>query len=248
VYHSIGSNGSFFTVPPHEFARQIEYLKRDYTIVSLGDVFEYANGGRELPKRSVAITLDDGYYDNFVNVYPYVKKYGFPLSIFVISGLVGKEMVLGNVKLKMLGWKELSVMSENGVIIGAHTRNHPDLQSLSSDDARYEMQTSKTDIERAIEKTVNFFAYPKSSYNSSLIGLAKSVGFKAAFGGDGVILQGNHNFLLRRVPIDASVNFFMFKCKLTLAEDWYRRIEIASSRLIRKMPFFSAIAVIYNSR
>src|SRR5208337_900477 len=53
VYHSIGSNGSFFTVTPHEFARQIEYLKRNYTIVSLEDVFEYANGDRELPNRSV---------------------------------------------------------------------------------------------------------------------------------------------------------------------------------------------------
>jgi len=246
VYHSIGVNNSFFTVTPDEFARQISYLTRKYTIVSLEDVYEFVTGQRDLPKKSVAITCDDGYYDNYLNVFPYVKKYGVPIAIFVVSGHVGKEMTLGNIPLKMLDWGDIIEMSKNGVTIGAHTYSHPDLRRVSLKEAKAQIKTSKDEMEAAIGHQVSFFAYPKGAYNTSLFAVLTSLDFKAAFGGDGLTCRGEERYALKRVSIDASLNFSMFKASLTVATEWYRKIENFGAKLILKLPFLSQIANIYN--
>jgi len=247
VYHSVGRNNSFFTVTPDEFARQITYLTRKYTIVSLEDVFEFVTGRRDLPKKSVAITYDDGYYDNYLNVFPYVKKYGVPIAIFLVSGYVGKEMTLGNIPLKMLDWSDIKEMSKNGVTIGAHTYSHPDLRRVSLKEAKAQIKLSKDEIEEAIGHQVDFFAYPKGAYKTSLFEVLTSLDFKAAFGGDGLTRRGEERYALKRVSIDASVNFFTFKAKLTVATEWYRKVENFGAKLILKLPFLSRIADIYNT-
>ena len=239
AYHSIESKESHFNVTPAEFARQIEYLRKNYSIVSLEEVCEFVAGTRDLPRKAVAITFDDGYYDNYVNVYSYAKKYRLPFAIFVASGYIGKEMLIGDVPLKMLGWRELTEMSRDNVTIGAHTVTHVDLQRVDISEATSQIAKSKADIEEGIGQPICFFAYPFGEYDDTLAHLLKSAGFMAGFKTypDGLIVQGNNPFLLNRVEINSSVNFTMFKAKLTLAAEWYRAIE-RTRVAVCKLPSF----------
>jgi peptidoglycan/xylan/chitin deacetylase (PgdA/CDA1 family) len=248
MYHSVGTSGSFFSVTPSEFTNQMEFLRRNYDIVSLEDVLSFVSGTVEFSRRSVAITFDDGYYDNFVNVYPYAKKYELPIAIFVASGYIGKEMSLGNVSLKMLSWKEIAEMSKDTVTIGAHTSSHPDLRRLDLNRAQNEIEMSKVEIERATGRPVNFFAYPKGAYNNALFNLLKSSGFSSAFQvGEGLVRKGDNPYELKRVSIDSSVNYRVFVAKLTTASEWYAELEKACGKLISFLSSLSGI-VKYNGQ
>jgi peptidoglycan/xylan/chitin deacetylase (PgdA/CDA1 family) len=220
----------------------MEYLRRNYMIVSLHEVLEFVMGRRELPRKSVAITADDGYQDNYLNVYPYAKTNGLQIAIFVASGYVGKEMMLGNIPLKMLNWKEIAEMSRDKVTIGAHTVNHRDLRVVDNDEARSQILISKTSIEEAIGQPIGYFAYPFGACAAPLFALLKSLGFKAGFAtGDGLVSQGDNPYELKRITIDSSVSFFIFKAKLTLATEWYNGIERTAKSLAKKFPFCRAL-------
>lgn len=58
-------------------------------------------------------------------------------------------------------WAEVKMMSESGVVVGAHTLNHPILSRLSYDQAEIEIAGSKKQLEDALEMPVLWFCYPQ---------------------------------------------------------------------------------------
>src|SRR5918996_5478741 len=46
------------------FTRQMEFIARHYSPVTMDDILAYLRGRRSLPKNAVAVTFDDGYTDN----------------------------------------------------------------------------------------------------------------------------------------------------------------------------------------
>ncbi len=68
-----------------EFDRQIEFLSRNYRIVSVVDAWRAAQ--ENSPEKVCAITFDDGLKDNHQNALPILKKYGVPATMFVITSV-----------------------------------------------------------------------------------------------------------------------------------------------------------------
>src|SRR6266496_4222350 len=66
-----------------EFRAQMELLARDYRPVSLNDVVKNLCNGRELPIRSVVVTFDDGYADNYEVAMPILSQLGVPAVFYV---------------------------------------------------------------------------------------------------------------------------------------------------------------------
>lgn len=246
VYHSIDSNNAFHAINPKEFKRQMDYLRKNYRIVSLDEIEKFVKKKKNLHNKSVAITFDDGYYDNYLNVYPYLRKHKLSATIFVTTGYIGKKMLLDNIPLRMLGWNEIKEMSQNEICIGAHTIRHPNLQKMDLEEAKKEILGSKEEIERKIGRVANYFAYPFDEHNDKIVDLIKSLGFQAAFNGNGLIRQGDDPYVLNRVSIDSSVNFLMFKARLTKALQWYRYIEKNAKQIISKFSFLSTVDRIYR--
>jgi peptidoglycan/xylan/chitin deacetylase (PgdA/CDA1 family) len=247
AYHSVDSNGSSYTVNPEEFRRQIEYLRKRYEIVSLDRILDFVSGKESLPGRLVAVTCDDGYYDNYLNIYPYLRKYGLPLTIFVTTGYVGKKMTLGNTSLKMLDWEEITRMSQDNVTIGAHTVSHPDLNDTDLGEARSQISSSKIELERRVGKPVNYFSYPFSRFNGPIVDMVRTLGFRAAVGGEGGLVHRDDNpYLLRRTNVGASTDFLMFKVRLSKAADWYKGIERIMKRLAGRLFFYRTVERIYR--
>jgi peptidoglycan/xylan/chitin deacetylase (PgdA/CDA1 family) len=216
---------------PYEFQRQVEYLRKKYTIVSLNEIMDFVEGKRGLPKKTVAITFDDGYDDNYFVAYPYLRRYDLPATIFVATDFNQKTTLADGrtVFAKMLSWNEIKEMSQNGITIGAHTLTHRDLMNMDLEEIRKEIFRSKEEIERQIGKRVDYFAYPFGRYNDETLKLVRTLGFRGAFGGIGTIQQGANVFDLKRIPVYSSDTFLMFSVKLTRATDWVTKI----ARIVR---------------
>lgn len=79
------------SVAPDNFARHLEILRTSkLPIVPLGAAADAWSDSRSLSK-SVAITFDDGYVDNFLQAQPLLAQYDAPATWFVTSGYVGSS-------------------------------------------------------------------------------------------------------------------------------------------------------------
>ena len=92
LYHRIGPAspaGLPLAVSPEHFEQHLKCL-RDYTVLSLENMVKLSSEGW-LPKRSVVITLDDGYADNLISAKPLLEKYGMPATVYVTAGMLDRE-------------------------------------------------------------------------------------------------------------------------------------------------------------
>lgn len=87
-YHRVDTNRDPFLLPPVDpahFEGQVKYLKRNYKVLPLRELMQRAGDGTLKP-RSVALTFDDGYRDNFRFAFPVLKKYQVPATLFLATG------------------------------------------------------------------------------------------------------------------------------------------------------------------
>ncbi len=240
LYHSIDLNNAPDNVRPDQFEMQMEYLKERYDVVSLDTILDFFREGKNLPRRLVAITFDDGYYSVYENAYPVLKKHRFPATVFIATGYVQKQKPLNQIQLRMLGWNEIREMSNNDITVGAHTITHPDLEQIDLETAKKEILGSRKEIEQNTGKNVRYFASPYGKENEEIVDLIKSMDFDYAFGplsSKEFIHKGANQLILNRTQIDNSVAFWMFKVKLTKAVDWYEKLEGNSSKIVKGFPF-----------
>lgn len=80
-------------VSPGNFYEQIQVLKK-HPVISLRQFVENLKAGKL--SRSLVITFDDGYRDNFVNAMPALAEAGLPATFFIASGFTGKQKEFWN--------------------------------------------------------------------------------------------------------------------------------------------------------
>jgi len=121
--------------------------------------------------RSLVITFDDGWADNYTNVFPILKEYGLTATVFVVTGFIGKE--------NYMDWNQLREMSGAGISIHSHTVSHKPLAQLSKADIKYELEMSKKTIEDHLGKQVNFLSLPHGVYNKKVLESAQEAGYQS---------------------------------------------------------------------
>src|ERR1019366_992753 len=102
------------------FRQQMRYLAMTgYNVIPLRELYEYVIGKRaSLPRNSVVVTIDDGWRSTYTEVFPEMKRYGFPFTIFIYPQIVGQTS-------HALNWKQIKEMSDAGVDIEGHSYSHP---------------------------------------------------------------------------------------------------------------------------
>jgi peptidoglycan/xylan/chitin deacetylase (PgdA/CDA1 family) len=67
------------------------YLSKNFQLLPLQKLTQLIREGKTLPKAAAAVTLDDGYRDNYVNAYPILKRHHVPATLFLITGHIGTD-------------------------------------------------------------------------------------------------------------------------------------------------------------
>lgn len=92
TYHSIGPTGEYpylNRMPPARFTRQMRYLARHYEVVDCMEGLARLEA-RQATGPMVAVTIDDGYADNFEHAWPALQDAGVPATIFLATDYLDK--------------------------------------------------------------------------------------------------------------------------------------------------------------
>lgn len=179
MYHHIGAlpeNADNIrkglTVSTEEFEEEVKFLSEaGYTIVSFAEL-DYLTQKNKVPEKTVVLTFDDGYDDNYSYAFPVLKKYNAKGTFFIISGKIGKEGYITEDQIKE--------MSTGGQEIGSHSVNHPSLEKYKGQSLTSELVKSKETLEKITSGAIISFCYPAGKYTGDTIKAVQDAGYKYA--------------------------------------------------------------------
>lgn len=225
MYHMISKPESDLEIkyacPPDAFEKHMSKLRQEnFNLVSLKTIDDHINSGTAIPENSIAITLDDGFEDNYTHAYPILKKYNIPATVFLTTGHLGVSnnwMIKRGFPLRhMLNWEQITEMSKNDILFGAHTVNHPALPELDIERAYQEIIESKKAIEKELGCECNYFAYPFGLFSDRNRIQVKESGFNLACSTrSGFNTVERDPFVLHRIEVYGDDPWWKLKQKIT---------------------------------
>lgn len=87
-----------------DFNHEIKFLRNNFDVVPLDQVVSQLKSGKKFEKPTVAITVDDGFKDNYDLLFPILQKYKTNITIFLTTGVIGteKRLWVGRLEKKFL--------------------------------------------------------------------------------------------------------------------------------------------------
>jgi peptidoglycan/xylan/chitin deacetylase (PgdA/CDA1 family) len=179
-------------ITPQDFEKQMQELKdHGITVINMQDLLAWKRGEKSIPPRCAVLTLDDGWKSQYEVAWPILKKFGYPLTLFIYTeGVRGGHFGGG----EAMTWEMLSEMRDAGVDIEAHSATHQDLRKpydkvakkrLSPPEYEQWLQNeivgSKQLLEQKLGIKVNCFAVPYGFYNEHIKEVCRNAGYEAIF-------------------------------------------------------------------
>ena len=164
------------------FEQQMRYLKaQGFRTVTLAEFLEFTRLDRQLPRRSVVLTFDDGYRSFKQFAYPVLKELGLTATLFVYTDYVGAGR-------NALTWQELKELQSQGFDVQAHSKTHGDLRRAPGEtqaqfDRRMQAELSlpRDQFKRQLGQAPNTLAYPYGRWDADVLRQVKAAGYMAAF-------------------------------------------------------------------
>ena len=210
MYHSIpDKKGNDIQMSKDKFREQMKFLKDNgYVTLTLDDIYNFLESNKKIPLKSVAITFDDGYVDNYTNAFPILKEFGFRATVFYITSSVSNPACISEDQLKE--------MQSYGIDIESHTVNHDHLSSLPYAEQLKTLKDSKEYLEKLLNKKIDYIAYPYGEYNKDTLKAVKEAGYTMALTNAGRwSYKTDGIYTLERVYISASSDLKIFNERIT---------------------------------
>ena len=163
MYHSISEEP--FTSLTGLFVRPADLEDQLITLNALGYEFIFADEFAYSDTPTIMLTFDDGYEDNYTELFPLLKKYNSKATIFMITSAIDSEGYLSS--------EQIKEMAESGLVrFASHTHDHVSLTSLSEDAIRYQFATSKRILTELTGYEMNAVCYPGGSVSDEIAEIA----------------------------------------------------------------------------
>jgi peptidoglycan/xylan/chitin deacetylase (PgdA/CDA1 family)/glycosyltransferase involved in cell wall biosynthesis len=220
MYHAVGAPGeppSQFVIPSARLAAQVAWLqRRGYLVISLREFLECQRQRILPPPRSVVITFDDGYADNYSTAVPILRRRDMAATIFLVAEHVGgtNQWDAGGALAgrRLMSWPQIRELSGRSIEFGAHSSTHPRLTQVPAQQAAQEIASSRGRLEEELCSRVDVFAYPYGDHDQSIQEEVRRAGFTAACSVDvGLNSATTPQFVLRRAEIQGTDSMLRFR-------------------------------------
>jgi len=163
------------SVSTQTFDDQMKYLvDNGYKTIKAEDLVEAIINNKELDKKTIVLTFDDGYEDIYTEAFPIAKKYNVILNAMIITDSIGKP--------DYMTWDQLKEMKKSGLVyLYNHTKTHPTLAKKTDDEIKIEATEAQSALEKNLGTTYPLITYPYGTYSERVIRILKENGFKAGF-------------------------------------------------------------------
>ena len=205
-YHSVKESAdNEVTITPEMLRTQLKYIhNQGYVTLTTSDLKAYILNDSPVPEKSILITFDDGYMDNYYNAFPILKDFNMVATIFCITSDLDGSYYLSK--------DAVREMSSYGIDIESHTVNHPHLNKMTYDKQLEELVESKKNLEEITGKEINSIAYPFGDFNDNSVKAAKDAGYVLGFTTKlGLSDRSDNPLTLDRIYISSKYNMNTFK-------------------------------------
>ncbi len=166
MYHAVSDNmwgiNELF-VSPSDMEEQLAYLvDNGYDPIWFQDLAHV-----EDYDKPVILTFDDGYDDNYTELFPLLQKYQVKATVFVIGNAMGKSHKMTE--------EQVRELSDSGLVtIQSHGYTHHDMDVMGAEELEYELGESWRVLTRVTGKIPSVLCYPTGKYNSTTLEIAET--------------------------------------------------------------------------
>jgi len=208
------------------FASQLDFLKKNYNVISLQEYIDARRCCRPLPPYSVVLTFDDGKRNFLTVIAPFLANLNLSATTFVVVGNTDKAFFVNGSRnphgwkpeddRQDLSWEDINRLMKNEKIeIGSHTLTHPSLSEISCDEAESELKLSYEHLLNRTQSANVAIAYPHGQASEEIMKLAETVGYSCGLTN---IDAGNdfetNLFSLNRTVIKSDDDPYLFAARL----------------------------------
>lgn len=191
-------------VRPYDLDQQVGMLQDQ------GYRFLFAEEYQRTALPSVILTFDDGYVDNYTELFPILKKYKAKATIFLVADYIDRPGFLSK--------EQIREMSSSGLVsFQSHTKTHRDLTTLSNADVRTEFRYSKYVISQITGKPVTAISYPEGQYTDRMTKIVREYFTRAYSTDQRSVPRGQEMYaiyrksIVRELTIDQFASMIQYK-------------------------------------
>lgn len=191
MYHGVSDDTWGYAelfVSPSELDKQLAYLRDNgFTPIWFSDLCRV-----DEIEKPVLLTFDDGYRDNYEELFPLLQAYDMKATIFVITENLG-------VNPNFMTWEQAREMVQSGLVaIESHTVTHAYLDTLTEEEQRRELTDSRERILAEIGIPSQVLCFPSGRYNQTTLSLMEGQYEIGLLMSSGVYVTGADPFRIPR--------------------------------------------------
>jgi peptidoglycan/xylan/chitin deacetylase (PgdA/CDA1 family) len=196
------------------FRRQLEALAHHrLPVVTVAQWSAGARAGNQ-----IILTFDDGHVSNHDCALALLCEHEFKATFFITAGSIGNGQTMS--------WKQLRALRAAGMEIGSHTMTHRPPATLSDEELRYELVTSRDVLENGLGTPVTSISSPTGFFNPRMKRIAREAGYRAlCFGQVGLAAETADPFALPRIAVKRTMGQEAFEALLRFDHRAVRRMK-----------------------
>lgn len=205
MYHHVSPSPGLVTMSPENFRAQMAWLAASGWRTIRTDELAAFLRGETLPDKSLMLTFDDGWLDNWLYAHPVLREFGLKAVMFLVTGWLGagplrkaaemdeampahhvcaERVRDGRADDVMLRWGEVRAMREAGTFeFHSHTHTHTRWDRIEPDVAMRrcrlaaDLAASRSALHEHLGHASAHLCWPQGYFDDDYLAVAGSAGF-----------------------------------------------------------------------